>query len=173
MGSANTLDDDRDRAFQLFEETGRMPDMIVACNHAARDWSGRLDHWVTMHPELFPLWLHARRRLNSPDPGQLWAARHRPVPDGLDVKPVESWGGSSGLLCVTVALQLGAQRIVLAGVPMRKTARHYDNDQHWQEARGYWPAWERLEPRLQGKVKSMSGWTADLLGMPTEDWLRG
>jgi hypothetical protein len=168
LGSAETLGADKAAALELFE-----PNLIIACNHAARDEPGRVDHWVTMHPDLFVMWLAVRRQNGFPDPGQFWHARHRPVPKGIESRAIESWGGSSGMLCVAVAVELGVERVVLAGVPMLKTARHYDDRRHWEEARGYWPAWERYAPRIRGRVKSMSGWTRDLLDAPTGEWLDG
>lgn len=166
LGGANTLAADRARALELFE-----PDVVIACNHAGRDEPGRLDHWASMHPDLFPHWLAARRAAGRPEPGRFWHARHRPTP--IESSPIESWGGSSGLLCVAVAFELGAERVVLAGVPMLKTARHYDDDRHWMEARQYWPGWERHAPSMMGRVRSLSGWTLDLLGLPTREWVRG
>jgi hypothetical protein len=166
LGGANTLEADKAAALDLFT-----PDLIIACNHAARDEPRRVDHFVTMHPDLLPHWLGQRRAAGRPEPGRLWHARHRPCP--VEATPVENWGGSSGLLCVAVAYELGVGRIVLAGVPMVKTARHYDNDQHWFECAQYWPAWERWKPRMMGRVRSLSGWTANLLGLPTREWLAG
>lgn len=166
LGSANTLEADKAAALGLFE-----PDLIIACNHAARDEPGRVDHWVTMHPDQLPAWITARARAGRSPAGRFWHARHRPLPKGLTSTPIENWGGSSGLLCVAVAFELGVERIVLAGIPILKTARHYDDPRHWEEARGYWPAWERHAPRLQGRVKSLSGWTCNLLGSPTGEWL--
>jgi hypothetical protein len=164
LGGADTLAQDRAQALELFQ-----PDLIIACNHAARDEPGRVDHWVSMHPDLFPKWIGARRAAGRPEAGRYWHPRHRPCP--VPATAIENWGGSSGLLCVAVAYELGVGRIVLAGVPMLKTARHYDDDRHWLEARQYWPAWERWAPRMQGRVRSLSGWTADLLGRPTREWL--
>lgn len=166
LGGANTLADDRRRAFEMFS-----PDLIIACNHAGRDEEGRLDHWASMHPDLFPMWSKARRAAGRPDAGRYWHARHRPSP--VPSTPIESWGGSSGLLCVAVAFELGAERVVLAGVPMLKTACHYDKDGHWFEAREYWPAWERHADKLIGRVRSFSGWTQNLLGSPTQEWVAG
>lgn len=168
LGSANTLWDDRAAALELFE-----PDVILACNHAGRDAPGRVDHWCTMHPELFPIWVAARADAGRPAADRLWHAKHKRLPVDVSSTPIESWGGSSGLLCVTVALALDCERVVLAGVPMVKTMLHFDSDKHWEEARAYWPAWERHEPKLLGRVKSMSGWTRDLLGGPTGRWLSG
>lgn len=166
IGSANTLEDDYRRARELFT-----PDLIIGCNHAARDHPGPLDHWVTMHPDLFPLWLGQRRRRNLPDPGRFWHARHRPVPAQIESTAIESWGGSSGMLCIAVALELKCDRVVLAGVPMHKKFHHFDDPRPWQEARAYRQAWEARAPMLRGRVKSMSGWTRDLLGEPEGEWL--
>lgn len=167
LGGANTLEADRAAALALFE-----PDLIIASNHAARDEPGRVDAWATMHSELLPRWIRERKAAERPPAGQYWHARHRPcLVEGA--RPIESWGGSSGLLCVAVAFQLGCTHIVLAGVPMVKTNRHYDDERPWLEARQYWPSWERRRAQMQGRVKSLSGWTRDLLGGPTEEWLDG
>lgn len=166
LGGANTLPADRAAAQELLE--GRKF-TLIACNHAARDEPGRLDHWVTMHGELLPMWIRQRKAKRYPAAGQLWTARHRPAK--VESTAIESWGGSSGLLCVAVAVHLGFERILLAGIPMVKTMRHYDDGQPWMEARQYWPAWERRVPQMRGRVKSFSGWTRELLGEPTGDWL--
>lgn len=166
LGSANTLHDDSRAALALFE-----PDMIIACNHAARDWPGRVDHWATMHPDLLPSWIADRARQGHRPAGRYWHARHRIVPPSIESTPIESWGGSSGMLCVAVAFELGAERIVLAGVPLLKTAKHFDDGRNWDEARQYQRPWQNRREILYGRVKSLSGWTRDLLGSPTEDWL--
>lgn len=166
LGGANTLEADKAAALELFE-----PHLIIACNHAGRDEPGRVDHWCTMHPDLMPMWLKARRVAGRPEPGKLWHARHRPPT--LDSTQIESWGGSSGLLCVAVAFELGVQRIVVAGVPLRKWSEHYDKAGPWWEARQYWPAWEKHADAMQDRVRSCSGWTQQLLGSPTREWLHG
>lgn len=166
IGSANTLAADTEVALQLFE-----PDLIIGCNHAARDWNGRLDHWATMHPDQLPRWIAERARCGQLPAGQYWHARHRIVPKEITSRAVESWGGSSGLLCVAVALELGVERTVLAGVPMLPNCKHYDSDKRWDEARAYHRAWEQHKEAMLGRVKSMSGWTRDLLGWPSEEWL--
>jgi len=168
LGGANTLEADKAAALALFE-----PDLIIACNHAGRDEPGRLDHWATMHADLMPHWLKQRRAAGRPEPGQLWHARHRGRNAIASSRSIESWGGSSGMLCIAVAFELGVRRIVLAGVPMTKTAKHYDDEKLWMEARQYWSAWERRQGMMLGRVRSFSGWTANLLGVPTREWLQG
>lgn len=165
LGGANTLEEDRKAALALFE-----PDLIIACNHAARDEKGRVDHWVSMHPELMPHWHRQRAEAGLPESqAQLWHPRHKPHP--LPSRPIKSWGGSSGMLCIAVAEDLGVTHAVLAGVPMVKMNRHYDDEKPWFECRQYYPSWERHKERIAPWVRSMSGWTRELLGSPTEEWL--
>lgn len=166
LGGASTLPADRERALDLL--AGRKF-IVIACNHAARDEPGPVHHWATMHPELYPMWLEQRAAAGRPAPGKLWHARHRL--SKVDSTPIESWGGSSGLLCVAVGFELGCRRIVLAGVPMEKMLRHYDDEKPWMEARQYHPAWERHMAQLRTRVRSLSGWTREQLGEPTGEWL--
>lgn len=171
LGGGNTLFDDLERARALIT-----PDVVIACNHAGRDHPGRVDHWATMHPELMPMWMSARARTGRPPAGQLWHARHRQEQvrrSGLESRPIESWGGSSGMLCIAVAYELGCTHILLCGVPMHQNARHYDSEHRWREARQYWAAWERRKPQMLGRVRSLSGWTMTLLGAPDKAWLDG
>lgn len=164
LGGGGTLWDDIEQARALFE-----PDLVIACNHAGRDYPGRVDHWVTMHPDLRSRWTGERIKNGFPPAGRLWHPRHRGIQP--DSTAIESWAGSSGMLCVAVAYELRCSHIVLCGVPMDKMAGHYDDPKPWTEARQYHAVWERLRPRIKGRVRSMSGWTRDRLGAPTEEWL--
>lgn len=167
LGGAATIWDDFHAAIELFE-----PDVTIACNHIGRDWVGVVDHWATMHPDIRDrLWLKQRADKGLPPAGQLWHPRHRGIWKGS--KPIETWGGSSGMLCVAVGFELGIDKMVLCGVPMTKLMGHYDDPKPWMEARQYHNVWLRRAPQLQGRVKSMSGFTQELLGAPTEDWLHG
>ena len=167
LGGGKAVWEDLEAARQLGQA-----DMIVACNHAGRDAPFHVDHWASMHPDLFPKWVAERRAAGRPDAGKLWGARHRQHRAAIACEPIESWGGSSGLLCVTVALQLGCTHIILCGVPMHQNAAHYDRvDKKWIEARQYWGSWERWLPQMHGKVKSFSGQTFHWLGSPTREWL--
>jgi hypothetical protein len=49
--------------------------------------------------------------------------------------------------------------------------RHYDCDRRWDEARAYHRVWEQRRAMMMGRVRSMSGWTAELLGKPEREWL--
>ena len=108
IGGADTAWSDLARARAL-----AVPDLICACNHAARDLDGPVDHWATMHPDLLPHWAEQRRKAGRPDAGAYWTAGHRPAP--IDVGRIPNAGGSSGLLTTNVALHLGATHVILCG----------------------------------------------------------
>ncbi len=158
---------------ELEQARSLAPDaIIIGTNHAARDVDGRLDHWATMHGELLPAWMNDRAEAGRSPAGQLWTANHR-LCSTPGVRRIASVGGSSGLLAVRVALTIGSARIMLCGVPMCQNGRHYDRTAKWQEARQYLSAWEAQLPRLTGKVRSFSGETARMLGVPDRAWLYG
>ncbi len=41
----------------------------------------------------------------------------------------------------------------------------------WGDAPHYREAWTDALPEIAGRARSMSGWTRDLLGAPTADWI--
>lgn len=150
------------------------PHLVVATNNAGRDWPGRVDHWVTCHPEKLRQWLEDRVRRGHRLGARLWCppSRSGAHVTGLTVSPVPGYrGGSSGLLAVHVARHVGAERVVLCGVPLTTTGRHYDDARPWQEAQVYRQQWTREADELRQWCRSMSGWTQDLLGSPTVAWL--
>lgn len=164
-------------------------DAVIAVNDMVIFWPGKLDAAVTLHPERMPEWLeHRAARRNSP-PAKL--VTHAGWPDWFDVLGIakelpvpfniisnEMFGGqtssgSSGLFAVKVALQdLGFAKVVLCGMPMTIGAGHFRTpNQPWPSAHRFRVGWEEAFPSLEDRVRSMSGWTADLLGRPDEAWL--
>jgi hypothetical protein len=169
LGSANCMDEDLAAAKALAPDA-----IIIACNHAARDYPGKIDHWASMHPDLMPKWIRERALAGLPPVINYWYPRHRAVHCAIaGAKPIDIWGGSSGLLCVRIAIELGADKIICAGIPLRQTFCHKGAAKQWTEARQYRAAWQRYGHRLQGRVKSLSGWTREYLGAPTEEWING
>jgi hypothetical protein len=146
------------------------PDVVIATNETGRDLKGQLDHWVSMHPDKLGRWLEERRKAGRHDP-VLWRPRHKQPPYKLPMRDVASWGGSSGLMMVTLAvIVLEVDRAVLAGVPIEVEGAHYFSNKPWAEAPRYRAAWLRYLPRMRNRVKSASGWTRTLLGEPTPEW---
>jgi hypothetical protein len=151
-------------------------DTIIGVGKAGCDYSGELHHWVSFHTDLMPHWIDVRERNGYPPAGQFWSCNYKgrsaryksPVPVTL----VEVGGGSSGFVAVMVALEgLSINKVVLAGIPMTNAAGHYDETGDWNEAHKYQREWKEKVKVLEGRVKSMSGWTQELLGAPTLEWL--
>lgn len=83
------------------------------------------------------------------------------------------WHGSTALFCVYAALEMGYERVVLAGCPM-------DASGHWYEPGSSGPRWtgESYQAWLDfkassesGRVRSMSGYTQIILGAPSKAWV--
>lgn len=73
--------------------------------------------------------------------------------------------GSSALLGTQAALKLGYDRVILCGCPL--TGKN-DKGGAYETFR---EGWKQKQALLAGRVRSMSGWTRELLGSPTEEWL--
>jgi len=145
-------------------------DCIIATNDAGVVYPGHLNHWVTLHPEKMPAWWDQRLRHRLEPPDKVWFHRessefilpHEVLPD---------WGGSSGLLATQVALKLGSKKIVLCGVPMEST-QHFFSERKLLGVTRYREGWVNYLSELTERVRSMSGWTAQLLGEPDDVWLK-
>lgn len=160
------------------------PGLVVAANDVGVHWKRRLDAWTSLHPDRMTRadvrhpkrwsWLDQREQSGGNTP-ELWARKNRfGVPNTVDDR---FKGGSSGLLAVEVALQMGAQRVVLCGVPMSQTPHFAESIDHgplpWKSADSHWRAWHRHRVILEERVRSMSGRTLDTFGAPTRDWILG
>ena len=151
-------------------------DCIIGVGSAAVDYSGPLDHWVSFHHSVFPEWAAARSRKGLPPARVYWSSVYRGSQSvrlgaAYPVRFVRQEGGSSGLIAVMVAFELGAHRVVLAGVPMDGDYGQYDTKLPWKEALIHREIWRRDLHKLLGRVRSMSGWTQEQLGTPTTEWL--
>lgn len=146
-----------------------------------------VDHAVSFHSGLFPYWA-AGRTLRGLTPAKCyWGATYKGKPmDGYapapgPLKRIEQVGGSSGFMAVQIAVnELGCERVVLAGMPMRSEDSHLpetlgpsDTPGSWWEADAYWETWLEHIDWLRPRVRSMSGRTLEALGAPTREWLEG
>ncbi len=93
LGGADCLEEDKRAALALFA-----PDYIVATNNAGRDYPDKVDHWVTFHPDKMSDWVRERRKKGLPDGYVLWKPAHRNNPQGLDMRSIPSYGGSSWIM---------------------------------------------------------------------------
>jgi hypothetical protein len=79
------------------------------------------------------------------------------------------FSGSSSLLGSQVAVGLGYNKIILCGCPLQGPNYTSGKKERYDKFQN---GWIKFAPTLlQGKVRSMNGWTAEFLGHPNEEWL--
>lgn len=150
------------------------PRDVYAVNDAAWLYDGPLSGLATLHPENLSDYLRGRTDL------PLILSKHKEhmlssdVTD-LDYETFGHWGsGSSTLFAVSSLLEKGYTRILLCGAPMDASA-HADGASTW-DGKGWGDyeihreGWEHHKAKL-GCVRSMSGWTRELLGGPDPEFL--
>lgn len=153
------------------------PDVVLAVNTIGVDYADHIDYLVSYHSDLLAVWARRRKERNLPAPTWLWTGKALSKHAPRSVKQHDSRGGSSGLLATQIALDdAAATHVILVGVPMDPTMRHYHDNKKgnpWKDGTHYHGHWRQRLSVLNGRVKSMSGWTKDLLGEPTKRWLEG
>lgn len=164
-------------------------DISVACNDAIAHWPGRLDAAVSLHPDKLPGWIAAREANGHKPPGAVYVkAGWRTALDAATVERVEALSpietdqmfagqavtGSSGLFAAKVALEdLGCAKAVCCGVPMNAVQGHFFDDREWAGASLHQAGWNEAKDAICDRLRSMSGWTREIVGAPTPEWLLG
>lgn len=149
---------------------GRWPYTVLAVNDAGWAYRWPIDHWVTLHGKKLPVWESMRRQLEYPMDYRTWGGTwvtgsdDSTLPQIDQVLPVTRVG-SSGLHAVDVALHEGAECVATAGIPMDGSG-HFWDPTPWPSATAHRDAWTESVPDFGGRVRALSGWTADLLGTP-------
>lgn len=188
LGGAECVQGDYERLLGLLPETERP--LLVAVNDVGAWWPSRLDAWATLHPELLVerdpddpdglSWIERRRTRGLPGGYVLYADRRR----DLVHETVTHWGGGGAAsYAARVTMHLGADRTVLCGCPLDerpydgRTKTSHSLSEHLKEYRRGWRRRLRRDHQDAGRflrdgVRSMSGWTRELLGEPTKEWLR-
>lgn len=159
-------------------------DHVAAVNTMGTDWAHELDFWVTLHPEKMVGWQTTREQRGYPKAKCVVAnervLKRKDIPYPHIDKTADyrffshqKGSGSSGLFATKVLLDEGCERVVLAGVPLLASQKHYNDSDPWFEVSEFTPAWQQVKPIIEGRVKSLSGWTRQLLGGPSSVWLSG
>jgi hypothetical protein len=176
IGGANCLWDDIEaaREFGPFHA-------VIAVNDAGWDYPGHVDIWASLHPEHFLEWAKKREANGYSQAGMYVGHKgstiegrrnHMPLDYVTDYRwPPMSGSGSSGLFAVKVALEHGYDRNILCGVPMMRGNAHFFDGKPWDAVDSFTEAWKQAFRFYSESTRSMSGWTASLLGKPTPDWL--
>jgi hypothetical protein len=77
----------------------------------------------------------------------------------------EGPSGSSSIVGALAAIQLGYDKIILCGCPL--IGKAFEGNAY----EAFHNGWIYHKDKVFGKVKSMSGWTRELLGAPTKEWM--
>ena len=148
----------------------------LVINDMIAEFQDHVDHAVTLHPDArLNQWLDERQKNCLPAPANVWAHRKADIGVNMVTRVCPEWGkGSSGLLAVKIALQeLGCDRIILCGVPMTMEGGHFKRKQPWKAVTNNFRAeWQARQSELAPYVRSWSGWTAELFGVPTLDFVK-
>lgn len=172
IGAAECVHDDLDsvRAMVDWKLSDRF--RIVGVNDGGVLWEGPLHDWVSIHGDEFPEREARREELGAPGGYRKWTVE--------DVHPdYRVDGGTSALLAAGAMRSEGHDRIVLAGCPFGPMGYAV---KHMHHENGEWPFWRTYQEALPSLmrqhswieecVRSMSGFTRDLLGEPYRKWLR-
>lgn len=164
------------------------PPAIIACNDAGWQYLDPIDYWVTLHCDKLADW-ESRRRLHGGNSEYLLftakgfegRCQRRDIYTVGEEMDFRVHGGSSGLTAVHVGLQV-RDIVIGCGIPMDRrrhrrgvTAegpfRTEDTVADETKLRGFWMAWAHAAPLLKHRFRSFSGWTRDIFGEPTRDWI--
>jgi hypothetical protein len=172
LGSAECLYRDRE------DVAWAKPDRVYGANFAGIVCPD-LDVWVIGHPEHAAMFQRKFLAWDRPLPEIILGLHRKDMME--EAARVDRWEEprfpdctakrfDSGLFSTKVAVSDGATKVILCGVPLSIGA----NLNGWTpERHSYAPyrkAWEEAFPHIDGRVKSCSGFTRDLLGAPTRGW---
>ena len=168
--------------WRLFDNLKKMfkngrDDIDVACvNDVGIYYPGRFQHWISLERKL-PMWYEMRRHV----PGDMRVLLHIFYHDPhIDQLPSLNyyWKCSktpimSGIFAAIVCKELGYKKIILCGIPADDTPRFFDPPhKKYHGAQASKENWKRFKHLFKNDcLKSMSGFTKELFGEPTKEWL--
>lgn len=164
IGSAPCVRDDIERAQCLGEF-----DVMAIGMDALDKYGGDFAFIASNHREdIMPIHRIMQQRHEACGSGyQYLVIAPDPWPGVQIVEPYRPPSGSSAITGAFAAVRMGYDRIILCGCPLTGNAPEGNPYEAFR------PGWETHRAVFDGIVKSMSGWTMDLLGAPTEEWLNG
>lgn len=141
---------------------------VMAINDVGMYWPGPLEHWYSNHANHLPIWAQARsfRKVMKDHP-----VKH--IHSCYEGRGLIRWpfggSGTSALNSIYVSLGLGYEEIVLCGIPLDNSGNFFDP--HWVGSNfvreAHHDVWEFARDQVfDGRVKSMSGMSKQMLGAP-------
>ena len=141
----------------------------------------RITHWASCHPVIINSGSAIRRvRLDHCRREDSFLSH---IPDyssneGLAdfIWTIPQLQGTSGMFGTLIGLYLGYSKIILAGIPLDSSPHFYAQKSKYSnfDREGIHKSWKKINDLIfEDKVRSLSGWTRELLGEPTKEWLNG
>lgn len=126
-------------------------------------------YFATYHPLEIEMSRERRRAAGGNTKYSVIAHQQHAAQDGTPlvdmIIPFEPPTGSSSLLGVLAGIKLGYRKIIICGCPLiGKNDKEYD----YANFREGWMAKREI---IRDVARSMSGWTRELLGAPTIEWI--
>jgi len=163
-------------------ESWNIPHDVLCCNRSLLYFQRPVNHWAAIDCEE-SVWLSEyakgdnghflRHVIGSCAIGYdvFWYAA-----DGVETEyGRRQWVGNTGYFGMLIALNMGYEKVILAGMPL-------DRNRHWYEPEGtegphwvsdtytIWMDWKMERPEA-GQVRSLSGYSAFILGKATKEWV--
>lgn len=155
------------------------PHDVMSIAKSYKLYPGRILHWSMVDSNANVWWA---RHLPLRNNGDLPIRHTLGECEGFDVNWDDGqddgalWHGTSALFATLVALNLGYEKIILAGCPM-------DNKGHWyfSEEQDQGPDWKEEDYQIwrdfvkteeAKKVKSLSGYIAQIIGLGMKKWIK-
>ena len=164
----------------VFDDLKAAPDWpLIVVNFAGLRHLGPIEFWASIHRRLIYKGIEMRRAAGGEMDFTAYVKcpprEHPPTPPPptiLKTAQQKMGSGSSGLFAVEIAIRLGYERLILCGIPLEGATTLQESGEE-SRVRGGKPfvenfraAWLRHFETLEPVVRSMSGWTKELLGGP-------
>ena len=155
----------------LYAEAARYVDIadIIAINYTGILCPYNKRHLVSLHPEEI---LHLKELLRFNNRWQidhLFTHSTTGAEVNWDFDDPEIGNGTSALFATLIAVVLGYNPVILAGVPLDNTGNFYHPPEYminyWENGSSH-DKWLEYRPLLLNRVFSLSGFTREILGEP-------
>ncbi len=176
VGGAEGAFEEASHALWLCDSAG-VSRCLYLCNDMIAEHVAGDSIAVSLHPPKTSRWIALRRERGLPPVAAIWSDRPLSAAEGAGVvEEVRAYpnydaaAGSVGFFATRIA-QMSCEAVILCGVPIDPDVPHFLRKTPWESARGFRAAWLRRRRDL-GNVRSCSGWTRELLGEPSAEWIR-
>lgn len=146
---------------------------VLAISDIGIYFPGDLTHWVTCHPNIIAGGRLIRDQRKDHQDFLVHIPDYAVPKVGDYVWTIPKLAGTSGMFGILVGIGLGYKKIILAGVPLTRSGHFWNPTiQIGFDKKGIRLSWEKTSEQVfEDRVRSLSGWTKELLGEPTEEWL--